>query len=145
MKKKLFYILFCFSILVTAQITNEGNPVSWNLNLKSNLTAIKMPAFDVDQMLIEDALNDKKGDVPWRFGKEFIVNYTLDQLEPQLDPQSFLRVSRNCIAQLKAIENIARHFNSRLKLSFSPICPHEVLVSRVRVPDFLKWIDGSIE
>lgn len=78
MKKKLFYILFCFSILITAQITNEGNPVSWNLNLKSNLTAIKMPAFDVDQMLIEDALNDKKGDVPWRFGKEFIVNYTLD-------------------------------------------------------------------
>lgn len=77
--------------------------------------------------------------------KRYIVNYTLDQLEPQLDPQSFLRVSRNCIAQLKAIENIARHFNSRLKLSFSPICPHEVLVSRVRVPDFLKWIDGSIE
>lgn len=77
--------------------------------------------------------------------KRYIINYTLDQLEPQLDPHMFLRVSRNCIAQVKAIENVARHFNSRLKLSFSPQCPHEVLVSRVRVPVFLKWMDGIIE
>ena len=77
--------------------------------------------------------------------KRYIINYTLDQLAPQLDPQMFLRVSRNCIAQVKAIENVARHFNSRLKLSFSPDCPHEVLVSRVRVPAFLKWMDGIIE
>lgn len=76
--------------------------------------------------------------------KRYIINYTLDQLEPQLDPQTFLRVSRNCIAQLKAIENVAKHFHSRLKLRFSPECPHEVLVSRVRVPAFLKWMDGMI-
>lgn len=77
--------------------------------------------------------------------KRYIINYTLDQLEQHLDKQQFLRVSRNCIANLKAIENIAKHFNSRLKLSFLPACPHEVLVSRVRVPAFLKWVDGVVE
>lgn len=77
--------------------------------------------------------------------KRHIINYTLDQLEQQLDNRSFFRVSRNCIASLKAIENIAKYFNSRLKLSFLPECPHEVLVSRVRVSDFLKWMDGIIQ
>jgi DNA-binding LytR/AlgR family response regulator len=77
--------------------------------------------------------------------KRYIINYTLDQLEQQLDNRLFFRVSRNCIGNIKAIENIAKYFNSRLKLSFLPECPHEVLVSRVRVPDFLKWMDGVIE
>jgi DNA-binding LytR/AlgR family response regulator len=77
--------------------------------------------------------------------KRYIINYTLDLLEQQLDSRLFFRVSRNCIGNVKAIENVAKYFNSRLKLSFSPACPHEVLVSRVRVPDFLKWMDGILE
>lgn len=77
--------------------------------------------------------------------KRYIINYTLDQLEQQLDSRLFFRVSRNCLGNVKAIENVARYFNSRLKLSFLPACPHEVLVSRVRVPDFLKWMDGIVE
>lgn len=77
--------------------------------------------------------------------KRHIINYTLDQLEQQLDSHLFFRVSRNCIGNVKAIENVNKHFNSRLKLSFLPACPHEVLVSRVRVPDFLKWMDGILE
>lgn len=77
--------------------------------------------------------------------KRYIINYTLDQLEQQLDSRLFFRVSRNCIGNVKAIKNVAKYFNSRLKLSFLPVCPHEVLVSRVRVPDFLKWMDGILE
>lgn len=77
--------------------------------------------------------------------KRYIINYTLDHLEQQLDPNLFFRVSRNCIGNVKAIHNVARYFNSRLKLFFSPACPHEVLVSRVRVPEFLKWMDGIPE
>lgn len=77
--------------------------------------------------------------------KRYIINYTLDQLEQQLESRLFFRVSRNCIGNVKAIENVAKYFNSRLQLSFSPKCPHEVLVSRVRVPEFLKWMDGIVE
>lgn len=77
--------------------------------------------------------------------RRYIINYTLDQLEQQLDSRLFFRVSRNCIGNVKAIENVAKYFNSRLKLSFLPACPHEVLVSRVRVPDFLKWMDGIMQ
>lgn len=77
--------------------------------------------------------------------KRFIINYTLDQLDQQLDDRLFFRVSRNCIGNIRAIEDIAKYYNSRLKLSFSPRCPHEVLVSRIRVPHFLKWMDGVVD
>ncbi len=77
--------------------------------------------------------------------RRYIINYTLEELDRQLDRRLFFRVSRNCIGNVKAIENVGKYFNSRLKLSFVPECPHDVLVSRVRVPDFLKWMDGIIE
>ena len=76
--------------------------------------------------------------------KRYIINYSLDQLEPMLDRNPFFRVSRNCISNIKAIQKSSRYFGSRLKLYFRPECPHEVLVSRSRANDFLKWIDGTL-
>lgn len=75
--------------------------------------------------------------------KRYIVNYTLDQIEQSLDDKSFFRVARNTIVNIKAIKSISKYFNSRLKLTFQPKCPHETTVSRVRVSDFLKWVDGE--
>nr|WP_315035133.1 LytTR family DNA-binding domain-containing protein [uncultured Chryseobacterium sp.] len=74
--------------------------------------------------------------------KKFVIDYTLTQLESQLDKKTFFRVSRNCVANITSIKKIAKYFNSRLKLTFQPECPHEILVSRERVADFLKWVDG---
>ncbi|UUC44119.1 LytR/AlgR family response regulator transcription factor [Flavobacterium cerinum] len=74
--------------------------------------------------------------------KKFVIDYTLTQIESQIDKKSFFRVSRNCVANIISIKKISRYFNSRLKLNFQPECPHEILVSRERVSDFLKWVDA---
>jgi DNA-binding LytR/AlgR family response regulator len=76
--------------------------------------------------------------------KRYIINYTLEELEKMIGPQLFFRVSRNCIANIQSVSNISKYFNSRLKITFQPRCPQEVLVSRVRVSDFLRWVDGFI-
>ena len=76
--------------------------------------------------------------------KRHIIDYTLTQIEQQLDEKTFFRVARNCIANINSIRKISRYFHSRLKLSFQPECPNEVLVSRERVSDFLKWVDGIL-
>lgn len=73
--------------------------------------------------------------------RRYIINYSLDQLENMLNKNIFFRVSRNCISNIKAIQKSSKYFGSRLKLHFNPECPHDVLVSRNRVSDFLKWID----
>ena len=75
--------------------------------------------------------------------RRYIVNYTLDQLEEQLAGDVFFRVSRNCIANIKAIKGIKKAANSRLSIEFEPECPHEIIVSRVRVHHFLEWLNDD--
>lgn len=78
MKKTVLYLFLCFSFIVSAQVTNEGTPASWNLRTVESIESIKMPAFDLQAMQAEDAINDYKFDRPWRFGKEFMVNHDLN-------------------------------------------------------------------
>lgn len=76
-------------------------------------------------------------------GRKQIVDYTIETLEPMLDPKQFFRITRGCIASIGSIGGVAKYFNSRLKISVKPEYDGELLVSRVRVPEFLKWLDGE--
>lgn len=76
-------------------------------------------------------------------GKRYIVPYTLDQLESILDRDIFFRASRNCVTNIKSITKISKYFAGRLKIYFAPECPHEVIVSRGRVSNFLNWVNGD--
>lgn len=77
-------------------------------------------------------------------GKSAIVDYSLDQLERLLDTRHFFRVSRKCIANISAVEKSTRYFGGRLKLYLKPEAPCEVMISRSRAAEFLKWIDGEV-
>jgi len=70
-----------------------------------------------------------------------IVDYTLNQLEAVLDPKDFHRLTRGCIARISAVKKVSKHFNSRLVIELEPPMDEKLLVSRVNVPDFLKWLD----
>lgn len=76
-------------------------------------------------------------------GRRYIINYSLDQLEPMLDERDFHRVSRSCIAHIRAVKKASRYFGSRLLMDFTVACPQEVIVSRSRVAEVLKWMDGN--
>jgi DNA-binding LytR/AlgR family response regulator len=71
----------------------------------------------------------------------YIIDYTLDQLTGLLDPRDFFRVNRSFIVTLKAIRKISKYFNSRLHLELLPDTDDTVLISRVKVPEFMDWID----
>jgi DNA-binding LytR/AlgR family response regulator len=70
-----------------------------------------------------------------------IVDYTIGQLEAELDPAVFYRLGRGCIARISAIRKVSKYFNSRLMVELDPPTEEKILVSRVNVPDFLKWLD----
>lgn len=74
--------------------------------------------------------------------RQHIINYNLETLESILDPKRFFRLSRKYIAQVEAIVEVHKHFNSRLKVIVNPPVNDEILVSRVKVPDFLKWLES---
>ena len=71
----------------------------------------------------------------------FLIEQTLDELEKRLDPKRFFRINRQMIVSLDSVLTIHPYFNSRLKLDVSPEQESEILVSRMKVNDFKKWID----
>lgn len=75
-------------------------------------------------------------------GKRFILDHTLDELEQNLDPQNFFRISRQYMASLRCLSKISPHLNGRLKLELLPDSQEEVFVSRERVGDFKAWLGG---
>jgi len=72
--------------------------------------------------------------------RDYLLDGTLEQLEIDLDPKDFFRVSRKFIIPLKGIKEIQVHTNSRLKIVLSTYKEDEIIVARERVNDFKEWI-----
>ncbi len=72
--------------------------------------------------------------------RDYLLEGTLEQLETELNPEDFYRVSRKFIIPMKAIKEIQMHSNSRLKLILPTYKDDEVIVARERVGDFKEWI-----
>lgn len=72
--------------------------------------------------------------------RNYLLEGTLEQLETELNPEDFYRVSRKFIVPLKSIKEIQMHSNSRLKLVLPTYKDDEVIVARERVSDFKSWI-----
>lgn len=73
--------------------------------------------------------------------RNYLVDQTLEQLETEIDPGSFFRVSRKFIVAMKSIKEIQIHSNSRLKIILPTYKEDEVIVSREKVNDFKTWIN----
>jgi len=63
-------------------------------------------------------------------GRDYLLDTTLEQLESELDPKEFYRVSRKFIIPMKAIKEIQIYSNSRLKVILPTYKDDEVIVSR---------------
>lgn len=72
--------------------------------------------------------------------RDYLLDTTLEQLENDLNPKDFFRLSRKFIIPLKAIKEIQMHTNSRLKVILPTYKEDEVIVARERVGDFKEWI-----
>ncbi|RWW92036.1 LytR/AlgR family response regulator transcription factor [Flavobacterium cerinum] len=74
-------------------------------------------------------------------GRNYLLECTLEQLETELDPAQFFRVSRKFIVCINAIKDIVVYTNSRLKVILPTYKEDEVIVSRERVNDFREWLN----
>lgn len=75
-------------------------------------------------------------------GKDYDVDYSLDQLQSMLDPRKFFRINRECLINIDAIAQMHSYSSSRLQLSLKNGKTDEIfVVSRDKVTLFKKWID----
>ncbi|MEZ4878415.1 MAG: LytTR family DNA-binding domain-containing protein [Flavobacterium sp.] len=71
----------------------------------------------------------------------YLIDSTLEQLEAELNPEDFYRVSRKFIISMKSIKEIQLHSNSRLKVILPSYKADEIIVARERVVEFKEWLE----
>ena len=73
--------------------------------------------------------------------RDYLIDLTLEELENELEPQTFFRVSRKFYVNINAIKDMVSYTNSRLQIKLNTYNEHEVIVSRERVRDFKDWLE----
>ncbi len=74
-------------------------------------------------------------------GRSYLLDTTLEQLESELSPETFFRVSRKFYVHIDHISDIIAYSNSRLKIEMNRFREAEIIVSRERVKDFKLWLE----
>ncbi|WP_422105240.1 LytR/AlgR family response regulator transcription factor [Winogradskyella sp.] len=74
-------------------------------------------------------------------GRNYLLDMTLDQLEDELEPHVFYRISRKFYVNINAIKDIISYTNSRLQIKLNHFNEQEVIVARERVKDFKNWLE----
>ena len=74
-------------------------------------------------------------------GRNYLLDTTLENLEGELSPKTFFRVSRKFYVNINHIKDIISYTNSRLQIKMNTFKEQEIIVSRERVKDFKLWLE----
>lgn len=73
--------------------------------------------------------------------RDYLIDVTLEQLEQDLNPKLFYRISRKFIIPLQSVKEIQVYSNSRLKILLPSYKNEDVIVSREKVATFKLWME----
>lgn len=73
---------------------------------------------------------------------KYIIDYTLEELDKNLDPDMFFRVNRTFIVNINAIKDVVVYSNSRLMILLNEEFEKEIIVSRDKVVQLKTWFEG---
>ncbi len=124
---------------LSALIRGEHQPYQQRIviRLPNRLKAIEVD--EVAYFFIESRL----AFMQLKDGKQYPVDFTLDQLESRLHPKQFIRINRQFMVTFNAIRNMFQMSKSRVKLELNPPSHLEAIVSSERMATFKKWLKGE--
>ena len=74
--------------------------------------------------------------------EKYRIDKSLEKIWSELNPDDFFRVTRQFIVSRKSVVSAIVHFNRKLKLEIKPAFGNEILISKLKVVDFKKWLCG---
>ena len=74
--------------------------------------------------------------------RNYIIDYSIEDLEGMLDPGRYFRINRKYIVSIEACSQILAWSNSRLKIDIEGIDDQKIVVARERVKEFKRWLDS---
>ncbi|GAA3786240.1 LytTR family DNA-binding domain-containing protein [Corallibacter vietnamensis] len=91
---------------------------------------------------IECVFSENKGTyLHTKDGRNYLIDFTLEQMENELPPNVFFRVNRAFYVNINAIKDMVSYTNSRLQIKLHSFSDQEVIVARERVKDFKNWLE----
>ncbi len=76
-------------------------------------------------------------------GERYAVEQTLSELETQLDPTRFFRITRQLIVAAQAVRHYSPAGKGRLRVALEPAGGGEVFVSQERAAEFKAWLQAA--
>ncbi len=118
-----------------------GNPIEREYKMRfTTKIGQHLKMISVDE--IECFYSENKGTYAHTTsGRDYLLDTTLEQLEQELSPKLFFRISRKYYININAIKDIISYTNSRLELKLNSYTDQEVIVARERVKDFKLWLE----
>lgn len=74
-------------------------------------------------------------------GRSYLLDTNLEELEKELDPKKFFRISRQAIVNIDAIKDMVSYVNSRIIIKVDNFNNYDLIVSRERVKAFKEWLE----
>ncbi|APG61374.1 LytR/AlgR family response regulator transcription factor [Christiangramia salexigens] len=130
------------SIVNLKELKSLLTPDTTNKTYKSRFTAqVGQHLKLIDSGEIACFYSENKATYIHNFsGRSYPLEASLEQLEEELDPEKFYRISRKCIINISAIKDIVSYTNSRLEIKLEHFSEFQLIVSRERVKDFKAWL-----
>jgi len=72
-------------------------------------------------------------------GRQYIIDYKLEDLTEFVDPEVFFRINRTYIVNINAISEVIMYSNSRLKVRMVRPFTQELIIARDKVGQFKSW------
>ncbi len=74
------------------------------------------------------------------YTKEYVLDFTLEQLEFELDNECFFRANRKIIINIEAVNNITNDNGGKLLIEILPKTKFDISISRLKASDFKNWM-----
>ena len=78
-----------------------------------------------------------------RENKRYLIDFTMEQLDQQLDPSQFFRINRSIIIGYSSISKMIAYSKSRIKIDLNPPYDKDVITSTNRSGAFKEWLSGK--
>lgn len=116
---------------------SERNDFKTRFMVKSGNTIKSIPSDEVAYFLAEEGAVL----LVTFTGSRFVINYTLDQLDQQLDQKIFFRANRQLIVNIRSVREVNPYFKGRLHLMLDPKPEGEQIISSNKASAFKDWLD----
>ncbi len=136
-KAKQFSPVLALEKLLSISKQTEGKAYKSRFMVK---VGDKIKSIPMEEILAFYSL-DKATYIHTLSNRDYVIDYSIDQLEPILDPEACFRINRKYIVSIRACTSILAWTNSRLRLKIDGIQDDDIIVARERVQDFKEWLD----